>query len=392
MSSLIKIIGMGKTGREVIAWLKKAHTQGADLIPANNPSKLKIKEASLAFVVSEDAKFPKPDFLPSSAVSVAVISHPRHSSENFAEIQKNYNTTLFLSNPSSQKAMNVETIGTFLKTVVEGVSLPHVVGLDFSEVTQLLKHGKLAMLSIGHSTLKNIGKAAEQGLKSETFNFSAKVWARAYTYFIGGNDMRLDDLNKAGDILSEKLHPNTDIMWGARNEEKMKGKVTILLLLTQIEQTEKDEQKPDANENEPKPDILFKFGQRSSQIATDLIKPEAEPKISLGLEDIGIDFNMQLFKAILKGALLDKDTDKIIIRLPKANPKKLFETYIKRRIAHLQAEIEKSETLDDLTELAERIRSSKLTLTEDAIELFTQEKSRLLGMIEDKFGGTVKLA
>lgn len=149
--------------------------------------------------------------------------------------------------------------------------------------------------------------------------------------------------------------------------------------------------RPVAEPRKPKADLLFDFGRRSSQIAIGKINPESELKASFGTEDIGVDFNMQLFKAILKGALLDKDTDKIIIQLPKANAKKLFESYIKRRIAHFQAEIEKSETLDDLTGVAERVRSAKLAITEDAAELFAYEKSRLLSAIEDKFGGTVKL-
>lgn len=139
------------------------------------------------------------------------------------------------------------------------------------------------------------------------------------------------------------------------------------------------------------PNLVCELGKRCVSISKGFIRAQAEPEVSLRLEDLGIDFNMHMFKAILKGALRDKDTDKIIIKLPKANAKKLFENYIERRIAHLQAEIEKSDNMDELLEVAERVRNSKLTLTEDAIELFAQEKSRLLGIIEDKFGGTVKL-
>ncbi len=141
-----------------------------------------------------------------------------------------------------------------------------------------------------------------------------------------------------------------------------------------------------------KTDLLFEFGKRSSRIATGLIQPEKEPKIPLNPEDMNIDFNLPLFKSILKAALFDKDTDKIIIWLPRAGAKKLFESYIKKRTAHLEAQIERAETLDDLTEVAGKVKNAKLAITEEAVELFAQEKLRLLKLIEDKFGGTVQLA
>ena len=140
------------------------------------------------------------------------------------------------------------------------------------------------------------------------------------------------------------------------------------------------------------PDLVYELGRRSVSISKGLINPEAEPEVSFGPEDIGIDFNMHFFKAILKGALLDKDTDKIIIKLPKANAKKLFESYMKRHFAHLQAEVEKSDTMDELLEVAERVRNTKITITEEAFELFCQEKDKLLRQVEGKFGGTVKMA
>ena len=231
MRNLIKIIGTGKTGREAIAWLRKANTRGAGLITASNPSKLRIKEASLAFVISEETKFPKPGSLPSGAISVAVICHRGHSSRKIAEAQ-DYNTTVFLNNPSYKA--NAEITGAFLKTLVEGISLPHLVGLDFSEIAQLLKNGRLAELSVVHSKVGNIGKAMEQALKTSILNARRKAWARVYAYFIGGADMRLEDLDKAANVMAKKLHSESDMVWGARIEGRMKGKVTVMALATQI--------------------------------------------------------------------------------------------------------------------------------------------------------------
>ena len=139
------------------------------------------------------------------------------------------------------------------------------------------------------------------------------------------------------------------------------------------------------------PDLVYEFGKLCVGLSNGKGSLQRDSKVSIKLEDVNIDFNMDLFKAILKGAILDKDTDKIIIQLPKVNSKKLFEHYIKRRVASLQAEIERSESLDELVNVAERVKAAKLTLTEEAIDLFASEKSRLLWMIEEKFGGAVKL-
>lgn len=231
MSYAIKIVGIGKTGQEVINWLRKAQIQGAELIPAGT-SKIgkKLKNAQLAFIICEDQGFPKPDFLPSETVAVAVICHQAPNPEKIEEIRKGYNTMLLLDEVC---AGNTEIIGSFLKTLVEGISQPNLVGLDLSEVTQLLRTGEIAALGVGHSTIENIEEATKQALK---FNkLTRKTWARVYAYFIGGADMSLEDLDKAGNVISKKLHTNSDIVWGAKVEQKMKGKVKVMVLLTGLE-------------------------------------------------------------------------------------------------------------------------------------------------------------
>ncbi len=136
---------------------------------------------------------------------------------------------------------------------------------------------------------------------------------------------------------------------------------------------------------------LFEFGKRSAEIAKGTVIMGSDAKLSSELGEVGIDFNVHMFKAILKGAILDKDTSKIIIWLPKIHATKLFEDYIKRRVAVLQAEVEKAENMDGLLEAAEKVCSARLVISEKASELFIQEKARLLRIIEEKFGGTVKL-
>lgn len=99
-------------------------------------------------------------------------------------------------------------------------------------------------------------------------------------------------------------------------------------------------------------DLLFWLGKRCSQIAAGKIKLETEPKVSLGLEGINVEFDTEPF--------MRKD---------------LLESYIKGYFATLQKEVEVRTDKLLLIKLAQKIVNTKLIISRKALELFEKEKA-----------------
>ena len=46
--------------------------------------------------------------------------------------------------------------------------------------------------------------------------------------------MTLDEVSKVGELVTETLDPDANVIWGARVSEEMKGKITVMTIITGV--------------------------------------------------------------------------------------------------------------------------------------------------------------
>ena len=46
--------------------------------------------------------------------------------------------------------------------------------------------------------------------------------------------MTLDDINKVGELVTESLDQDANVIWGARVVEDMKGRITVMTIITGV--------------------------------------------------------------------------------------------------------------------------------------------------------------
>jgi cell division protein FtsZ len=59
----------------------------------------------------------------------------------------------------------------------------------------------------------------------------------ALIHVIGGPDMTLEDINKVGELVTESLDRDANVIWGARVADDMKGKITVMTIITGVKST-----------------------------------------------------------------------------------------------------------------------------------------------------------
>jgi len=138
--------------------------------------------------------------------------------------------------PMSQSfAVANELISTMIKGIVETISLPSLINLDFADVKAIMKMGGLCVMGIGEShSDKKAEEAVRRALNNPLLEVNYTGAEGALIHITGGPDMTLEEANKAAELITATLSPDANVIWGARIEEGMIGKMRIMSIITGV--------------------------------------------------------------------------------------------------------------------------------------------------------------
>ncbi len=129
-----------------------------------------------------------------------------------------------------------ELISTMIKGIVETITVPSLVNLDYADVSAIMKNGDVAVIGIGESDTENrVDEAVGRALTHPLLDVSYEGATGALIHVIGGDDLKLDELNKIGQSVTEQLDPSAQVIWGARIDEGSSGKVKVITIITGVQ-------------------------------------------------------------------------------------------------------------------------------------------------------------
>ena len=128
-----------------------------------------------------------------------------------------------------------ELVATMIKGIVETIALPSLVNLDFADVKAIMTNGGVAAIGVGNSDTNNrVEEAVRGALSNPLLDISYKGATGALLHVTGGQDMTLDEINRIGEVVTESLDPDANVIWGARIDENMKGRITVMTIITGV--------------------------------------------------------------------------------------------------------------------------------------------------------------
>ncbi|MAG08255.1 cell division protein FtsZ [Candidatus Woesearchaeota archaeon] len=129
-----------------------------------------------------------------------------------------------------------ELVATMIKGIVETIAVPSLVNLDYADVKAIMTNGGVAAIGVGSSDTNNkVEEAVKGALSNPLLDISYKGATGALIHVAGGPDLTLDDINKVGELVTESLDDDANVIWGARVSEDMKGKLTVMTIITGVE-------------------------------------------------------------------------------------------------------------------------------------------------------------
>jgi len=128
-----------------------------------------------------------------------------------------------------------ELIATMIRGIVETIAVPSLVNLDYADVKAIMTNGGVAAIGVGASdTTNRVDEAVKGALTNPLLEISYKGATGAMIHIEGGPDMTLDDVSKVGEMVTESLDQDANVIWGARVSEEMKGKITVMTIITGV--------------------------------------------------------------------------------------------------------------------------------------------------------------
>ncbi len=128
-----------------------------------------------------------------------------------------------------------ELISTMIKGIVETIAIPSLVNLDYADVKTIMTDGGVAAIGVGASDTSNRVEEAVQGaLSNPLLDINYQGATGAIIHVHGGPDMTLDDINRVGELVTEAMDQDANVIWGARVSDDMKGRITVMTIITGV--------------------------------------------------------------------------------------------------------------------------------------------------------------
>jgi cell division protein FtsZ len=127
-------------------------------------------------------------------------------------------------------------IGALVKSITETITEPSLLNLDFADLKAVLEKGGVSSFGIGDAQGPGrVEKAVSRAISTpllDTPTISSPYGL--LINIIGGRDMTLDEVAKIGELMTQRVPDTKQVIWGARVNEAMTGRIRIIALFSSV--------------------------------------------------------------------------------------------------------------------------------------------------------------
>lgn len=129
-----------------------------------------------------------------------------------------------------------ELVSTMIKGIVETITLPSLINLDYADVSAIMKNGGVAVIGIGEAdTQDKVTEAVKQALTHPLLDVDYTGATGALIHVTCGPDLKLEEFDVIGRTVSENLSSDAQVIIGARISKEFTGKVRVITIMTGVQ-------------------------------------------------------------------------------------------------------------------------------------------------------------
>ena len=172
------------------------------------------------------------------------------------------------------------------------------INLDFADVTCIMKSAGFAHMGVGHAAGKGKAEdAARMAVASPLMETSINGARGVLINITGSEDMGLEDVEAAANLVLEAAHPDANIIFGATFDETLQDEIRVTVIATGFEEkpAEKAAEKP-AAAPAAKPQGLFSGAAEKAAAVSAVPPPIGGESAPAAAEPAGEDPFDSIFK------------------------------------------------------------------------------------------------
>jgi cell division protein FtsZ len=128
-----------------------------------------------------------------------------------------------------------ELVSTMIKGIVETITLPSLINLDYADVSAIMKNGDVAVIGVGESdTTARVEEAVKQALTHPLLDVDYKGATGALIHITCGPDFKLEEFAGVGELVTENISPDAQVIIGARVNKEFQNKVRVITIMTGV--------------------------------------------------------------------------------------------------------------------------------------------------------------
>ena len=128
-----------------------------------------------------------------------------------------------------------ELVSTMIKGIVETITLPSLINLDYADVSAIMRGGDVAVIGVGESdSSMRVDEAVRQALTHPLLDVDYRGATGALVHITCGPDFKLDEFSGVGSLVTENLSPEAQVIIGARIDKDFGTKVRVITIMTGV--------------------------------------------------------------------------------------------------------------------------------------------------------------
>ncbi len=196
----------------------------------------------------------------SGALTIGIVTLPftsegrirmRNALEGLSKLKRATDTTIIIPNDKLLSvapdlplnmafSISDEVLANATKGIIEMVTKPGMVNLDFADLRSVLKDSGYAVIGIGEANSSNSKDramiAVENTLKSPLLDVNLSSAKKALVNIVGGEDLTLREAERIFQEVSGRISPDAMLKWGARIDPTLqKSEVKIMVVMGGVE-------------------------------------------------------------------------------------------------------------------------------------------------------------
>jgi len=104
-----------------------------------------------------------------------------------------------------------------------------MINLDFADVRSVMSSRGLSVIAVGESkSVDKVNDVVEDTLKNALLDVDIAGASGALIHITGGPELTLGEANAVGELLTERIDPKAQVIWGSRVDPTFENKIEVI--------------------------------------------------------------------------------------------------------------------------------------------------------------------